>query len=282
MRAFGFVVMVWALSGCSLLIQFDPETQPCDSAGGCLAGYTCVGEPGDGGVCRSTDGGAGGGGGGGGGGVGGGGGGSDAGVPDGGCAASETLCGDGNDNDCDSRVDCADTDCMARACDDRDACTTGETCGGTGTCTGGQAVVCANTTNLCQSASGTCEAGTGRCVFTLLADGAQCGTASANRCCGGTCVNTTLNASNCGGCGLACATGQVCQPINQVSCTPALPIDTSGRCTCNVTAPCPRGTPDGGLQSCGANLCQPAVATQCSPGQSVVDGGVNCGTYCRY
>lgn len=29
-------------AGCSLLVNFDPEGQPCDDQGGCLAGYGCV------------------------------------------------------------------------------------------------------------------------------------------------------------------------------------------------------------------------------------------------
>jgi hypothetical protein len=38
------------LAGCSLLVQFDREGQPCDAANQCLNGYTCVS-----GFCRSTD-----------------------------------------------------------------------------------------------------------------------------------------------------------------------------------------------------------------------------------
>jgi hypothetical protein len=30
------------LSACSLLLDFDPEGQPCDDRNQCLEGYTCV------------------------------------------------------------------------------------------------------------------------------------------------------------------------------------------------------------------------------------------------
>jgi hypothetical protein len=58
-----------ALSGCSLISDFDPEGQPCDAQGRCLEGYVCrdkvcVASPGagaDGGTlggnrCEASDG----------------------------------------------------------------------------------------------------------------------------------------------------------------------------------------------------------------------------------
>src|SRR5690348_11979485 len=30
------------LAGCSLIVQFDPDGQPCGQNGECLAGYACV------------------------------------------------------------------------------------------------------------------------------------------------------------------------------------------------------------------------------------------------
>src|SRR3990167_8713163 len=121
MRWFVLILAAVLGSGCSLLVQFDPESQPCDSANQCLAGYLCS----DAGLCKASDAGmvvdAGG---------------TDAST----CTTRETLCGDSNDNDCDGQRDCFDTDCMGQACDDRDLCTTGETCSG-GTCLRGTAVV---------------------------------------------------------------------------------------------------------------------------------------------
>jgi hypothetical protein len=254
-------------AGCSLLVQFDPEAQPCDSAGACSVGFTCVPDPGgDGGVCKSTDGGTviv-----------------DDGGMPDGStCAARETQCGDGRDNDCDNTTDCADSDCGGVSCNDRDPCTTGEVCSG-GTCPRGTPVVCNTPPSACLQASGTCEADAGRCVYNALPDGTTCGAGQASRCCQGTCINTTLNGTHCGGCNLSCSAQQVCQPIDSSGCMPSEPSNTSGRCTCTGAALCPNG------QVCTNGVCFPALPQQCAPSQGLQqettpDGGT-CGYYCRY
>ena len=253
MRWFGLILVAAWVSGCSCLVQFDPETQLCDSANLCLPGFLCS----DAGLCKATDGGV-------------------DNQTDGGPTPRETLCGDFLDNDRDGQTDCADSDCAAAACDDRDACTTGEKCSG-GTCLRGTAVTCDTPPNPCQQPTGSCEAGSGRCVYLSRTDGTACGAGMAARCCSGTCINTTLNATNCGGCGLACAAGQVCQPIDQAMCVTPDPAMTSGRCTCNAAggAGCP------GNQACTAsNVCSPGTASQCAPMQSV--GAGMCTAYCRY
>ena len=78
----------------------------------------------------------------------------DAGPP---CPPSETACADGEDDDCDGLLDCADPDCVGQACDDgsvcteSDVCTEGRVCGGTAVdCDDGN--VC--TTDSCDPASG--------------------------------------------------------------------------------------------------------------------------------
>ena len=260
MRGFRLILLAWAASGCSLLVQFDPETQPCDSAGLCGPGYTCS----DAGLCHFTDAGVAP---------------SDAGGLDAAvCIAHETNCADGKDDDCDGLTDCLDNDCGGLRCDDKDACTTGETCN-QGLCNRGAALVCNTPPNTCQAQNGSCTGGA--CVYAPLADGTSCGPTLPERCCTGTCVNLTLTATNCGGCGLACAMGQVCQSINQEPLCLA-PSDTSARCSCSATAPCPGGA-DGGGQTCAANgFCRPSAPAQCAPGEIVGDGGVSCGLYCRY
>ncbi|MBL8914257.1 MAG: hypothetical protein JNM17_26365 [Archangium sp.] len=244
-------------SGCTLLTQFDPNSQPCDSAGECLPGFTCVNN-----VCKGGDAGTSfDGGGGGGGGTDGGGG-------------RETNCADGLDDDNDGARDCADSDCAAQACNDNDPCTVGDVCMGT-TCQRGTPKVCNTPPSPCQATNGTCEAGTGRCLHAPLSDGTSCGSRPADRCCGGTCVNTTLVTSNCGGCGLACAGGQLCQSINQSSCMME-PVDTSGRCSCGTGAACPMG------QTCGTSgFCVPTSAANCATGQTMAMNP-GCQTYCRY
>jgi len=49
----------------------------------------------------------------------------------------ESLCNDGVDNDGDGLTDCADPNCNFKLCSDGYACTTGETCDGSGNCSGG-------------------------------------------------------------------------------------------------------------------------------------------------
>lgn len=250
-----------SVSGCSCIVNFDPEGQPCDSAGQCLPDYTCGGDK----LCHkgttvvpAPDGGT-------------------VITPDGGstCAkTTETACTDGLDDDCDGKIDCRDDDCLGKACDDGDACTVNESCGNSGTCAGGSPKTC-NTPPACQGPTGTCQAGTGMCVYPMLAEGASCGSAAGLRCCGGACINITANTSNCGGCGLVCGSAQLCQSLNQSSCG-IEPSDTSGRCTCSATAPCPKG------QTCAASgFCIPVSAAQCAANQTVTTIAT-CQAYCAY
>ena len=260
MRWFVLTLAAVTGTGCSFLVHFDPETQPCDSAGQCLPSYFCS----DAGYCKALDGGSttledGGG----------------SGTDGGTCAARETACGDGRDEDCDGKTDCADTDCGGFGCNDGDPCTSGEVCSG-GACMRGTAITCNTPPSTCQSPTGACTADAGRCVYAPLADGTVCGAGQAARCCTGNCINTTINNNNCGGCGLACATGQTCQPIEQSSCSVGEPNNTSGRCGCSAGSPCPNG------QTCQLNgRCAPTLAAQCAPGQTLGDAGV-CINYCRY
>ena len=254
-------MLLAGVSGCSLLVQFDPETQPCDSAGACGVGYFCS----DAGLCHSTDGGLGA---------------PDSGGTDGStCTSRETSCADGVDNDCDNLKDCADSDCNGLGCDDRAACTTGETCGA-GVCQRGTPMACNTPPNACQGAAGSCLPDAGRCVYPTRADGSFCGTVAtsqSSRYCSGTCIDISVNSANCGGCGLACATSQTCQPLERSACLTPEPGTTSGRCTCGMAGvACPGG------QTCStASTCRPSANTQCAPGGSLGDGGV-CGAYCRY
>lgn len=261
-RSSFFLSLVLAATGCSLLVQFDPETQPCDALGFCRLGYVCVPSPdGDGGTCRSDDGGVT----------------ADGGADAGNCASRETSCGDGLDDDCDQQVDCLDTDCGGLACDDRNQCTTGDTCQA-GTCRGARTVTCNAPTNDCLQATGSCDPTSGECLYPAKVDGAACGTNTASRCCSGQCKNLTTSVTDCGGCGLACAAAQSCVPIEATQCLSGMqPIDTSARCQCGLNVPCPKE------QVCGSNgLCRPVDPTQCAPGQFMADGGTGCLTYCQY
>jgi len=41
-RLLWMIAMLSLLPGCSLLVDFDPEGQPCDAKNQCLPGYQCV------------------------------------------------------------------------------------------------------------------------------------------------------------------------------------------------------------------------------------------------
>lgn len=259
MRWSTLLLLSGALAGCSFLTQFDPESQPCDVNGFCLDGYDCVAN-----VCVRRDGGSPGDGGGGGGG--------------GQTAAFEQNCGDGVDEDRDSRTDCLDPDCTGRSCDDGNGCTTGETCQASA-CSGGQAKAC-TTPGTCQTAAGaTCDRTTGQCSYQPTSDGTLCGSTAASRCCSGACVDVSANAAHCGGCGLACPIGSACESIAQASCGTPGPVNTSARCTCPTTSVvCPGG------QACTTDArCSPTTATNCSATatQRVVTVA-GCASYCTF
>jgi hypothetical protein len=78
----------------------------------------------------------------------------DAGPP---CAASETFCTDGEDEDCDSLTDCEDPDCLGQSCDDGTVCTDDDVCTSSGECVG--ATIDCDDGNECTDDS--CDGGTG-------------------------------------------------------------------------------------------------------------------------
>ena len=242
-----------ALTACSLIVQFDPNMQPCDEAGLCGPNAVCVNS-----LCKFNDGGLT----------------FDAGVDAGNCAARETRCTDGLDDDCDGVKDCADGDCAGQRCEDGDPCTVGETCVNNA-CPRGAAKDCSAPSTPCQTARGTCSPDSGVCLYGALPEGTSCGSTVGARCCGGACINTSVNSANCGGCGIACGTGQLCQSINQSSCATREPVDTSGRCSCSAGVPCPMG------QSCVSGFCVPVLPSHCATGENIAMS-VGCQPYCRY
>ena len=143
-----------------------------------------------------------------------GGGGTDGGM----CTATETVCDDSDDNDCDMMTDCADSDCASSPaceacgeviCGACSVCTDGmcetapdgEACGG-GSCQGGECCTGCWDGSACQGGSeGTaCGSGGGACA--VCED--DCGT-----CSGGSCSNMPSGTMCMGGMGL-CADGTCC------------------------------------------------------------------------
>ncbi|MBS2032478.1 MAG: hypothetical protein JST54_31570 [Deltaproteobacteria bacterium] len=88
-----------------------------------------------------------------------------------------------------------------------------------GTCCGGTCVATRSSRTDCGSCGNACPVGQtctgGACVAGGACDGQPSGASCAvagtlGSCCGGTCVDTSADARNCGGCGVACQVGDVC------------------------------------------------------------------------
>ncbi len=191
-------------------------------------------------------------------------------------ANNTNTCNDGNA--CTYSDHCAGGVCAGTAITcSSNACVT-RTCNGTATCaqTFHNGASCADDGNACTN--DVCNA-SGTCTHPTRANGSSCGSNSANRCCGGSCVNISTNESHCGGCNTACSSGLTCETVaNTTSCSPH-PANTSGRCRCNGSnAQCPRS------QVCRTvtpfnNRCAPSSASNCA---SVFVDVSSCPNYCRY
>ncbi|MBL8947911.1 MAG: hypothetical protein JNK45_32355 [Myxococcales bacterium] len=157
-------------------------------------------------------------------------------------------------------------------CDDGDDCTMGESCNAAGVCAGGEP--CA-TDNPCETAA--CVGG--QCQIEAVADGSSCGAAEADRCCDGECVDISSDEANCGGCGVACDSDDVCESVSATNTCELAPAATTGRCTCDAAnADCPLG------QLCRtvspfANRCTPNGDGNCV--NSFQDVNL-CPNYCFY
>lgn len=164
-------------------------------------------------------------------------------------------------------ITCTSNTCVTRACNGTASCTqtfhSGRSCADDGN---------ACTTDVCD--------GAGRCTHPARANGASCGAAAASRCCGGSCVNISTNASHCGGCGRGCGTGFSCESISVTTSCDQRGANVSGRCRCNgANAQCPSN------QLCRTvspytNRCTPANASGC-PVNTLVELN-SCPDFCRY
>ena len=154
------------------------------------------------------------------------------------CAGSSCVCGQPGvqtcgaltgDEDCDGLGGCDDPDCAGDPC-----WFNGEVCGGYGgrtpnMCTCGRSEFAGEST-CSDGVDNDCD-GSADC-----ADGANCNHefCGPNRvCCGGACRDYS-NASNCGGCNAACASGHACRAVSHS-------MRSGFVCGCGGGAACPRG-----------------------------------------
>ncbi|MBI2394673.1 MAG: hypothetical protein HYV09_34210 [Deltaproteobacteria bacterium] len=213
--------------------------------------------------------------------------------------STETNCTDGKDDDCDGRVDCIDTDCDGKTCEDGDLCTEGETCS-KAACSGGTAKTCDDkndcTADACDPVtgckvapldSGSCDDGDACTDGDHCAEGKCVGSGSTKCDDGNPCTDDTCDAA--GGCkhvnntatcddGDACTTGDVCaggtckagtakscddgNACTDDSCDPA-----TGCKNANNTAPCNDDVFCNGADTCASGAC-------------TVHAGNPCGTIC--
>jgi len=197
----------------------------------------------------------------------------DAGPVDGGppCAASETSCVDGVDEDCDGATDCADSDCADVACDDGDACTSADRC---------LAGACVGTARSCDDSNActvdACDAASG-CTHMAAANGSMCGAGAGWRCCGGACRNTWTDEGHCSGCGLACSAGLTCSAVASGPGASCRGCSYNSECRPNTGSPVATCWP---VSMGGNDRCQCQANAHCAAGQRCYTGtGDN---YCYY
>jgi hypothetical protein len=230
--------------------------------------------------------------------------------------ATETICDDGVDDDCDGEIDCFDADCAGRACDDANECTTGETCEKS-TCGGGKALACDDgepcTSDACDPkkgcvnaprTSGACDDGNActegdQCVSGHCKGGAAVACDDKNPCTDDKCDSDTgcahvPNKASCDD-GDACTTGDTCaagacKPGAAVACDDKNPCTDDG---CNAksgcfsksnAAACDDGVYCNGADTCASGICSVHAGDPCKmvcsePGKTCVGCAVegDCG-----
>ena len=159
-------------------------------------------------------------------------------------SSTEVSCNDGVDDDCDGKIDCLDTDCEAKPCEDGDKCTEGEVCGALA-CKGGKAKSC-DDGNACTD--DTCDPKTG-CANAKKTGGAC---EDGNPCT----VNDTCTDG-------ACTPGSpnTCDDMN--ACTTDTCDSASGCAHVNNVDPCNDGVFCNGGDTCKDGACQVHAGNPC-------------------
>lgn len=175
------------------------------------------------------------------------------------CTSLEDDCNAGS---CDPAIGCVAAPLTGAPCDDGDGCTTGDTCGATGSCDGA-AIDCTALAGPCRAAA--CDPAASSCVVVNVADGVGCDDGNActtgDACDGGVCA---------GGAPVACAGADAC---HAASCDPvtgcALTTLADGTAcndgnACTTGDACTAGSCGGAAVDCAA-LADPCNTAACSP-----------------
>lgn len=186
------------------------------------------------------------------------------------------ICNDGIDNNGNGAIDCADPDCMmGTACNDNNACTTGDQCAANGTCQKTADVTC-NTPPAaqCYSATGMCLADAGATCFYAPTDGGcddTLGCTVNDSCTNGGCAGTAKTCAQAANTCLA-TTGSCAEPAGTCSFAP-LQAGT-GICSdannCTTADTCDGNGGCAGTQvTCTANQCQTSSTGCTGPGACI-------------
>ena len=271
MKRLGTVVAAAALLGaaCSLIVQFDPEGQPCGAAPNpCLSGYACVG-----GVCTKN----------------------------GGNLCSGVVCNTPGlcqhpDGTCNPSTGKCEYPPLAfnSVCTDGSQCTTGDHCDGDGGCVGTSTRVCNTPPSACHSDAGTCNAQSGICEYAALALNDRC--EDGNPCtvgdtcgAGGVCSGGSARVCNTPPSACAAANGS-CDTIRGCVYPPAPGVTIcndgnnctqndfcdAGSCIPGPTCPAPLPCQVGVCQNNSCNFTQAADGTSCGSNASNRCCGGNC------
>jgi hypothetical protein len=191
------------------------------------------------------------------------------------CLGPNENCVDGMDNNGNSLVDCIDPQCTpGTTCNDRDLCTTGETCQGDAGCGGPTSTTsCTPTEPQCQL-NGVCQPDSGVCTFTNVA-----GTCNDTLAC--TAVGACMNGACVPGAMTTCASPPTCrtmgaceEPSGLCVYPPAGAGTRVGSCTdgdnCTINDACDG---DGGCRGTTVSCTEPTQCHALVPGVCTGDGG---------
>ncbi len=185
---------------------------------------------------------------------------------DGACAGEPITCLSDAcvERGCDGSAACVEVVLGGAACAGDDNACTDDVCDAAGRCvhTARVSAGCADDGNPCTA--DVCD-GNGQCTHPSLRDGAQCGAARAQACCGGRCVDQRSDQGHCGGCGITCD-GRGCDEVAG-----------SGACRCASDAVCRQHGP---TWTCYQNLCNCQSNADCPGAMACAEPpGTN---YCHF
>jgi hypothetical protein len=173
------------------------------------------------------------------------------------CGTCELDCGDGADDDCDGLGDCAGPDCAGKSCGDGRVCGAGGTCECAGQ--GSAEVACGDGVD--NDCDGLVDCADPDCLLRGCSPslpGAICCSVGPSST---ACRDLRSDKANCGGCGISCG-NRNCVAVTVAS------GEVQGACSCTQTGHCRSDT------VCTAGFCSCSSAAACAQGQTCGTSGL--------